>query len=191
MKSIYTLIIGCALTIAVSGQGVFSNDVNSALQKVIQDYPNQFVNLKGAQISGTVRTVQYRSTIEVPGSLNCVLTEYRSSKKEKYSWKCLMLESDNYAEAKARYTELYNQIRNTIVKIQGEKPFILNGNYEAPADDKKYASVLFQLLPSTGEMQKLKVELTLLHTINDWKLFLSVYDEERRSDEQMDLTDLY
>ena len=191
MKSICTLIIGCALTIAVAGQGVFTNDVNSALQRVIQDYPNHFANLKGPQISGTVRTVQYRSTVVVPGALTCVLTPYRSSKKEKYSWKCLILESDNYTDAKARYTELYNQIRNTIVKIEGEKPFILNGNYEAPGDDKKYTTVLFQLLPATGEMQKLKVELTLLHTINDWKLFLSVYDEERRSDEQVDLTDLY
>lgn len=191
MKSICALIIGWALTIGVYGQGVFTNDVNSALQKVIQDYPNKFANLKGDQISANVRNVQYRSTVDVPGSLHCVLTPYRSSKKEKYSWKCLMLESENYTDAKARYTELYNQIRNTIVKIEGEKPFILNGNYEAPADDKKYTTVLFQLLPATGEMQKLKVELTLLHTINDWKLFLSVYDEERRSDEQVDLTELY
>lgn len=191
MKSMFTLIIGCTLTIAVYGQGVFSNDVNSALQKVIQDYPNHFANLKGAQITGALRVVQYRSTVEVPGSLNCVLTPYRSSKKERYSWKCLMLESDNYSEAKARYTELYNQIRNTIVKIEGEKPFILNGNYETPSDDKKYTTVLFQLLPATGDMQKLKVELTLLHTVNEWQLLLSVYDEERRNDEQADLTDLY
>ena len=102
-----------------------------------------------------------------------------------------MLESETFSEAKNRFTELYNQIRNTIVKMEGEKPFILNGNYETPSDDKKFTSVLFQLLPSTGEMQKLKVELTLQHTMNDWKITLAVYDMDRKNNEQPDITDRY
>lgn len=189
MKSITILIIGFTLTSACYSQGVFTNDVNSALQKVIQDYPNHFINLKGAQVAGNMHTVQYYSTVEVPGSLNCVLTPYGATKKEVYSWNCVMLESERFSEAKNKFTELYNQIRNTIVKMEGEKPFILNGKYETPTDDKKFTSVVFQLLPATGQMQKLKVELTLQQTTSDWKITLAVYDEERRNDEAPDLTD--
>src|SRR5215204_2850786 len=190
MKSIIILVIGATLTITCQSQGVFTNDVNAALQKVIQDYPNHFINIKGAQVTGNLRTLQYHSTVEVPGSVNCVLIQY-VAKKEIYSWNCVILESDKFNEAKSKFTELYNQIRNTIVKIEGEKPFILNGKYETPTDDKKFTCVVFQLLPATGEMQKLKVELTLQRTIHDWRLSLAIHDEERRNDEQLALIEGY
>jgi len=191
MKSIITLVILVIATFSAVSQGVFTNDVNSALQKVIQDYPNHFVNIKGAQVMGNNQRVQYHSNVEVPGSLISVVTQYSASQKGLYSWKCVMMESEQFAEAKTRFTELYNQIRNTIVKIEGEKPFILNGKFETPTDDRKFTTVIFQLLPATGKMQKLKVELTLQQYLNDWKVTLSVYDQERRNDEQPDLTDLY
>lgn len=191
MKSIVILIIGFSLTIACHSQGVFTNDVNSALQKVIQDYPNHFINLKGSQVAGTLPMVQYHSTVEVPGSLNCMLMQYSAIKKVSYSWNCVMLESEKFSEAKNKFTELFNQIKNTIVKIEGEKPFILNGTYEVPSDEKKFTSVIFQLLPATSGMQNLKVELSLQHNINDWKVTIAVYDHELRNEEQPDLTDRY
>ena len=191
MKRIITLVMVLALTIASLAQGVFTNDVNAALQKVIQDFPNHFINLKGSRVLGNIRTVQYHSIVEVPGALNCVLTPNASRQKDRYSWQCLMLESEQFGEAKNKFTELYNQIRNTIVKMEGEKPFILNGKYETPSDDKKFTTIIFQLLPATGDMQKLKVELTLQQTLTNWKLILAVYNEDRRNDEQPDLTDRY
>ena len=189
MKRIIAFMMGCSIAIASHAQGVFTNDVNSALQKVIQDYPNHFINLRGPRIHGDLRTVQYHSNVEIPGSVNCVLTPKGSSPTEKYSWKCLVMESDKFPEAKSKFVELYNQIRNTIMKIEGEKPFILNGNYEAPTDDRKFTSIILQLLPATGEMQKLKVEITLQQTLSNWRLSLAVYDEDRRNDQQPDLTD--
>jgi hypothetical protein len=188
MKSITILVIAFTLASACYSQGVFTNDVNSALQKVIKDYPNHFVNLKGAQVEGNTRTDQYHSTVKVPGSINCMLTRYKAEKKEVYSWKCVMLESETFISAKSKYTELYNQIRNTIVKMEGEKPFILNGKYETPTDDRKFTSIVFELLPATGQMQKLKVDLTLEQTMNSWKITLAVYDVEHRNEGSTDLT---
>jgi len=191
MKRIFPLFILLTFSIAGLCQGVFTNDVNLALQKVIQDYPNHFINIKGAPLTGSQQGFQFHSRVEVPGTLNCRVTLYNAEKKEMYGWTCVVLESGKFGDAKNKFTELYNQIRNTIVKIEGEKPFILTGNYETPTDEKKFTTIIFQLLPATGNMQKLKVELTLQHTINDWKLTLSVYDQERKSDEQLDLTDRY
>lgn len=188
MKSITILVIAFTLASACYSQGVFTNDVNSALQKVIQDYPNHFVNLKGAQVEGGTRTDQYHSTVKVPGSVNCMLTRYKADEKEVYSWKCVMIESETFNSAKSKYTELYNQIRNTIVKMEGEKPFILNGKYETPADDRKMTSIVFELLPAIGQMQKLKVDLTLEQTMSNWKITLAVYNVEHKNDGSTDLT---
>jgi hypothetical protein len=188
MKSITILVIAFTLTSSCYSQGVFTNDVNSALQKVIQDYPNYFANLKGAQIPGNPRNDQYHSTVKVPGSVNCMLTRYKAEKREIYSWKCVMLESETFNSAKSKYVELYNQIRNTIVKMEGEKPFILNGKYETPTDDRKFTSIIFELLPAIGHMQKLKVDLTLEQSADNWKITLAVYDVEHRNEGSTDLT---
>lgn len=189
MKTVSSFLLLFTTAFAGLSQGVFTNDVNSALQKVLQDYPNHFINIKGAQVAGNLHAVQYYSTVEVPGSLNCVLTQHSVSMKEVYSWQCVMLESGSFPEAKNKFTELYNQLKNTIVNIEGERPFILNGKYEAPSDERKITTIIFQLLPATASMQKLKVELTLQHYVNDWKVTLTVYENDRRIDDQPALTD--
>lgn len=189
MKSLSSFLLLFNIAFSASSQGVFSNDVNSALQKVIQDYPNHFVNIKGQPVTGNHQVVQYYSTVKVPGSLNSVLTQYSASKKEIYSWQCIMLQSQSFNESKTRFEKLYNQIRNTIIKIDGEKPFILNGKYEIPSEEKKVTTVIFQLLHAAGHLQNLKVELTLQHYFNGWKVTLAVYDQERKNDEQPQLTD--
>jgi hypothetical protein len=189
MKSITSLVLLFNIAFAASSQGVFSNDVNSALQKVIQDYPNHFVNIKGPLVTDNRHTIQYYSTVKVPGSLNCVLTQYSATRREIYSWQCIMLKSKSFNESKRKFENLYNQIKNTIVKIEGEKPFILNGKYETPSEERKITTVIFKLLPAAGDMQRLKVELTLQHYLNDWKVMLVVYDQERKNDEQPEFTD--
>ena len=188
MRSITVLVVAFTLASACYSQGVFTNDVNSALQKVILDYPNHFANLKGAQVPGTPVNDQYHSTVLVPGSVKCMVTRYKADKKEVYTWKCVMLESGTFNTAKVKYNDLYNQIKNTIVKMEGEKPFILNGKYETPTDDRKFTSVIFELLPATGPMQKLKVDLTLEQEMGNWRISLAVYDVEHRKEGSADLT---
>ena len=88
-----------------------------------------------------------------------------------------------------KFKELFNQIKNTIIKIEGEKPFILNGSYQSPTEDRKFNTVMFQLLPSGGEMEKLQVELSMNYVITGWKITLTVYEREYRDDERITATE--
>jgi hypothetical protein len=161
-------------------QGVFSNHTNAALQKVIEDYPNRFRNIKGDRLSEYAEAVDYKSKVEVPGSVACVITQL--SKREGYSWKCELFESKDFDKAKNKFSEIFNQIHNTIIKVDGEKPVILNGKFEMPGGDKKPTNIFFHLLPA-GVMQKLKVELTLQSTpSSDWKVVLTVYEQDAQGD---------
>lgn len=175
--------IFCTLILCYSfsgqAQGVFSNQTNEALQKVISDYPNRFGNIRGEMIAEHPQTIEYRSNVAVPGSLNCIVTKYNAVKKEIFSWKCLMYETDEFVQARNKFKELYNQLKNTIVKIDGEKPFILTGKYETPLETKKFTTIIFELLPASSEMQHLKIELSLQHYITDWQITLNVYDKQR------------
>ena len=175
------LVLFLIVPIITSAQGVFTNQTNTALQKVIADYSYSFKNIKGSIVSQAAQTTDYASSVQIPGAVSSTITKYNSSAKEVYSWKSVLVQNEDFDIVSKKYKELYNQIRNSIVKIDGQKPFILNGVYETPTDDKKFTTTTFYLLPSTGEMRNLKVELKLEFYVTEWKIELLVYDQEEQA----------
>jgi len=188
MKRTSLTIVLLAIFAISFAQGVFSNKTITALEKVIQDYPNRFKNIKGAILVESPQTTEYSSTIQIPGSNSCVVTRYNSSKMEADSWSCVVFENEDFVQVKNKFKELFGQIKNSIVKIGGGKPFILTGQYADPDEAKKFTTVLFELLPSAGDMKNLKVDLSLQYVITGWKISLSVYDRETKDAEQKEMT---
>lgn len=178
MKRVTLLLLLFAHAPGVTAQSVFSNETNLALQKVIGDYPNRFSNIKGDQLQAHARSTEYQSKVKIPGALSCVITQTNNTAASEYSWTCELFGSTDFEKSKNRFHELYNQIRNTIIKMEGEKPFILNGQYEAPSNENKATTIRFQFLPASDAIQQLKVELTLQYT-TEWKIMLSVFDQEK------------
>lgn len=175
---IISLILLMLASLATEAQGVFSNKTNTALQKVIEDYPNKFRNIIGDKISVNQQETDYRSKIEVPGAMPSVITLHNSSKTDLYSWKSELFESGSFDQSRERFKEVYDNIKNTIVKIEGMSAVILNGKYEYPTEDKKNTTIAFQLLPTNSELQKLKIELSLRQASSGWKIVLSVHEKD-------------
>ena len=183
MKSIATSFAFLAISATSLAQGTFSNNTSAGLEKVIQDYPNRFKNIKGELLVQNPQTTEYKSTVQIPGASSCIVTRYSTSKNDIYSWGCTIMKTEDFNLARNKFKEIYGQIRNSIIKIQGEKPFILNGQYDAPSEEKKFTTVIFELLPAVGEMKKVKVDLSLQYEITEWKVLLSVYDRDRKDEE--------
>ena len=162
-----------------SQDDVFSNKTNVALEKVIRDYPNRFHNIKGDMISQHAQTIEYKSTITVPGASYCSIWKYIISNNEIYNWNCTTFNSPNFMQARARYKEVYDQIENTIIKVEGQKPFILSAQYHTPTELHNMNSITFELLPQTDEMKNLKIDLSLEKESNIWKVKLNVYEGTR------------
>lgn len=179
MKNVTYLLLFFFLTQTTTAQGVFSNQTNVALQKVIEDFPNHFRNIKGDQI--TDNGPDYKSKVEIPGAINCVISE-NGPGKDMYAWKAELYRTGDFEQARKKFSELYNQIHNTIIKIEGEKPVILNGKYEVPDGEKKFTSIGFHVLPATGQMSRLKVELSLHESAGAWKISLNVFDQNGQTD---------
>lgn len=177
MKSTALLAL-LVITLPVFSQGVFSNNTNSALQKVIQDYPNKFRNIQGDKIKGEDQRVDYRSKIEVPGAIFNVVSHYTTPRKERYNWRAELFETADFGLASERFKEYYGHIKNTIVKVEGMPAFILNGRYEYPDQHRNSTSVQFDLLPANADMQNLKVVLHLYRSGNKWKVELNVGENE-------------
>ena len=164
------------LTATLSAQGVFSNNTQSILEKVIRDYPNHFYNIKGELIGQALETTRYKSTIQLPGSSSSTITLYSASQNEGSGWTCNVLEDGNFNQAKMKFAEIYGQLSNSIITTGGQKTFILSGQYEEPVEEKKCTRVLFSLLPGMGDMKKLKVELCLKEEAKGWTVSVTVQD---------------
>jgi hypothetical protein len=164
------------LTLTAAAQSAFSNQTNAALKKVIEDYPNHFSNIKGDRITATDPDVNYKSKVTIPGSVSCVLTQHNN--QEAYSWNCELFTTKDFDKAKTRYSDLYHHIHNTIIKLQGERPVILNGQYTAPDKSKKQNSIPFHFLPNANIIKRLHVELQLQNDDGNWKINLNVFEQE-------------
>jgi hypothetical protein len=163
-----------------SQEDVFSNKTNIALEKVIRDYPNRFHNIRGDMISQHEQMSEYKSTISVPGASYCSILKYSVANNDVYNWNCTTFNSPNFMQARAKFKEIYDQIENTIIKIEGQKPFILNAQYRTPTELHSFNSINFELLPVVEEMRNLKIDLSLEKESNIWKVKLSVYEGERK-----------
>jgi hypothetical protein len=178
MKALTHLLLLVMPVFVAAQQSVFTNQTHTILQKVINDYPNHFKNIKGEVIVENPQTTDYTSKVEIPGAVTTVITKYSSEDStEIYSWKCVLMESDDFQAVMKKYKEIFNQVKNSIIKLDGNKPFILNGTYVDPTEEKRYTASPFSLVPASGDLKKLKVELTIEYLVTEWKVSLLVYDQ--------------
>ena len=183
MKNISLLLLISFWSCACAAQGVFANKTNAILEKVVQDYPSQFKNIKGELLSSAPGLTEYKSTITIPGAVSTTITQSAVAHKQVLSWQSVVYSGTEFNAAKGRFEELFNQIKNTIIKPEGESPVIIDGQYNNPAEDKASTSILFDLLPATGAMQKINIGLMLKNTSGEWKIILSVYDKDGKETE--------
>jgi hypothetical protein len=166
-------------SVTLAAQGIFSNKTQSVLEKVIQDYPNHFHNIKGELISQERQKAEYRSTLQLPGSPSCIVIltgGQGTASDEGYTWNCIVLDSESFTVARDRFREIYSQLSNSIITTTAQKTFILSGGYETPDEGKKCTRIVFSLLPGVGDMKRLKVGLFLHQVGGKWRIMLCVND---------------
>ena len=159
------------------------NGIGNDVKKVIEDYPNRFINLMGEIISRQPQSTDYQCNFKVNGAEESFVTRY-SAKRELCSWEALMLTTENFDKAKQKFKSLYSQLQHLAVRF-GQISYKLKGDYESPAEEKKFTAILFSMDPSNITIGKLKIELTLQYIEPmEWKVKLLVYDKEREDDER-------
>jgi hypothetical protein len=160
------------------------NGVGNDIKKVIEDYPNRFINLMGEIIAENAQSTDYRCILKVNGAEEVIITRY-SAKKVLCSWEARMLTTENFEKARQKFKSLFGQLNNLSVDMGGGRNFHLAGKFETPAAEKKFTTVLFSLEPGNEAVKKLKIELVLQYTEPmEWKVEVLVYDREREDNER-------
>ncbi|MEO7924330.1 MAG: hypothetical protein ABIR30_11690 [Chitinophagaceae bacterium] len=185
VKPLAIITIFCLLCTSLQAQLKLPvmNGVANDVKKVIEDYPNRFVNLMGEIVSENPQSTDYQCNFKVNGAEEVLITRY-SAKKEVCSWRATMLTTENFEKAKQKFKSLYSQLNNLSANAGG-KNFHLKGKYETPVETKKFITVIFDIEPANEAVQKLKIELSLRFSEPmEWKLEILVYDREREDNEK-------
>lgn len=168
------LYIACLLLPAAGfAQGVFSNKTNQAIETVLQDYNNQFNTIKGNLLHENEQASTYQSTVQIPGAASCKIIMYAN---QSVQWQAVLYSSNSFEESRKRFKELFSQIKNTIIRIDNEKPIILNGRFETPEPGHTQTVIPFDILPANRFSKKLQVSLAMQQQDSNWKIVLNVHD---------------
>lgn len=158
---------------------IANHDIAGGIQQVIDDYPNQFKNIIGDLIIQNPQSADYACTVKMNGTEESSITKYTSSEKEIYSWQALVLTTENFDEAKKKFRSLYTLLNNRLINSS-----YLKGEYEAPAEEKKFTNVLFSFSPGDEVTKKLKIEIVMESALMEWKVKLLIYEREREDSEK-------
>lgn len=158
--------------------------ISSDVKKIIEDFPNRFINLMGEVINQDPQSTAYECNFKVNGAEESFITRY-SAKKEVCSFEALMLTTENFEKAKQKFKSLFNQLNNLTVRFAGNNPVRFRGQYEEPKQEIKFSSVLFSPETDREFLKKIKVEILLeLAGPMEWKVRVLIYDKEREDDER-------
>lgn len=160
------------------------NGISSDIKKVIQDYPNQFNNLKGEMLVQNAQSTDYACNFKVNGAEESSVTQYSSKKYAVASWQTVMLTTDDFDEAKKKFKSLFNQLNNLSAQMTEGAALHFKGKYEQPVEEKKFTSIVFSVDDKSSSFKKLKVELSMQYELLEWKVKVLVYEKEREDNER-------
>jgi len=161
-----------------------ANGFTADIKKVIEDYPNRFINLMGEVKVQHEQSTEYFCNLKINGAEEATVIRYSSKRDAVVSWEAVMHTTDDFEEAKKKYKAYYTQLNNMAVTL-GKSHFRLRGEYSTPSEENKFNSVLFGFDPTAADIKKVKVELLLQYIAPmDWQVKIMVYDKEREDTER-------
>jgi len=158
--------------------------MSSDIKKIIEDYPNRFINLMGEMIAQHPQSTDYECNFKVNGAEESFITRY-SAKKEVCSFEAVMLTTENFDKAKQKFKSLFNQLNNLAVRIADNKPVHLKGKFEDPKEEMKFASILLSPEPGYESLKKMRIEIVIqVAEPMEWKVKVLIYDREIEDEER-------
>jgi hypothetical protein len=159
------------------GLSKVSNEISPVLSKVIHDYPNYFNNIKGDTLEDDPQITNYTCLLNIKDMEPGIITQYGRNVEHQYSWSNVLLQTENFDEAKRKFHLFYADIkktsaviRNTLVK--------LNADYTEPDENKNFCNILFNVEPDVDDIKNLVVDLNMQYEMGEWKIIVSFYKKE-------------
>ena len=174
MKQLAILLMIIITGNSLPAQHTDPDEINKSLEVVVRNLPAGLPDIKGELINKRGQTARYHSKVILPGASETYITEQATFGRKAIGWKSVLFVSRDAVEAAEKYEALFNRLNNSIIRSAADKPFIVTGKYKAPSSRQSTMS-RFQLLPSTGEMKHVNIDLVLEEGNGQYHLSLHVH----------------
>lgn len=158
------------------------------IQKVVDQYPHQYAEIRGEVINQNPQTVEYASLIKPDGVEGATITKYSALGKEVVTWQSTVLVTEDFEAAAKKYKWLYQQLKGMDIKYVADL-YTLRGPYTEPDESIGFATSILTPDHPPLPLARLKVEVQLNFEFPEWKVGLLIYDKEREDEEQGDIYD--
>lgn len=146
--------------------------LKNMLQEVLRAAAEDFVSLRGEQISGETGTISYLSTLSAPGSDENRIIGYTGPKKTDWVWESKLNSFEDIKELQKHYKKIYNEISRGSVKGNA-KTYEPVSEYEHPTEDQRIWTNQFKVVST-----KLMIDLVAEQHYHEWIIWLRVYNLE-------------
>ena len=176
-----TMLLSVAILLAygVRSQPKFSRPIEPSIQPalngVMQDYFRHFEKSKGDSLSASAWATTFESRIKLPGALSCMITEY--SLPGTYSWEAIMYEGEDYKAAGKKYNQYFRELNNSKFTPNGFEQFVLKGEYDAPDEDRGFASSVLQLEAPRKSWDHFFINVEMQYQFPNWVIKISMYEK--------------
>lgn len=181
------LLFICTIFLAAASSAQTKNTfttIRPQLEKVINDYPNQFALIKGQQNQADPSTIEYSSKVEMKPAVETKIIGYPANKKINWLWEAKLLVTEDINVLKKQYKAYYNDILGKSLFSKGANNSIQPSNtYAAPSEELRLWSNQFHINDATGEFSRMVIDLIAEYQNFEWVIYLRVYDKEK--DEEM------
>jgi hypothetical protein len=154
-----------------------SNEISPVLSKVISDFPNDFIHIKGELIEEQPSIINYACALTMKGMQPGIITQYGYADEHAYSWKNTLLETESFTEAKNKFKQFYTQIKKTESSIE-HLEIKLAADYIEPEELKTFNTIRFKMETVQELLKDVTVDLTLQYEMDQWKITISVFHIE-------------
>ncbi len=179
------LLTACLFSVIILSAQIKSpfTSIRPQLEKVINDYPNQFSSIKGTRNQGDPNTIQYASTVEMKGAVETKVIGYPTKTKINWLWEAKLFVTDDMAELKKQYKSYYNDIAGKSFMSKGANNSInATGPYNAPSEELRLWTNQFRMNDVTGEFGNLVIDLVAEYANFEWIVYVRIYDKEKDED---------
>ena len=177
MKSLKTFLPICLLCLYLAGFAQKKQETtpfNTALEKIILDFPSAFANVKGEEILKDDSEIRYESRIELPGTEDCMVNANSTGTKKITNWEAVFITTATYEEAEKAYKKLYHQLIACRFNVKSKTPVSLIGKWISPEPDENFSATILTLSSASGIYRKMAIELELVKMLDEWKVNLRV-----------------
>jgi hypothetical protein len=155
--------------------------VKPTIERVLTSYTYQFSDIKGERLSSDPGTIQFRSSLQSPGSVENKVIGYTGKRTTSWVWESKLLATEDFEELKRKYKAVYNDISGGMLKTTTRR-FVATGPYESPSEEQRLWSNQFRINENQAPHSNIVIDLVAENIGFEWIIWLRVYDKERDAD---------